>query len=693
MSFHRKLGLNIVGALIMLSSRAEIFVAPDGSDTDPGTAARPFRTLERARDEIRAIKKENAFPEGGVTVMIRAGEYTVQRTFHLTAEDSGAASAPVVYRAAGPEAPRFTGGIRLRPFTVVDDPAVLGRLPECARGRVWETDLTAAGVHDVPPFELGGFSSGRGFHTHPAMELFVNGEPMIWARWPNDGFVKAGEVPGPLTLKSWDNRPGAPHGRFRFEGDRPERWVDEPDAWLYGYWYWNWADSYERIERIDLEKREILLAEPWHRYGYREGQRYYALNLLCELDMPGEWHLDRERGKVYVYPKTDLNNATVELSVAAFPLMEIEGASHLRFQGLLWECGAADGVRIRGGEDCRLEGCTLRKMAGNAMEIHGGRRHAVQSCDIHTLGRGGIVLSGGDRKTLEPGEHLVENCRIHGLSRIDHTYTPAVLVSGVGNRIRHNHIHDVPSSAMRVNGNDHLVEFNEVHRVVLESDDQGAVDMWGDATYRGNVFRYNYWHHLGNWVRQGEEASRERAGIRLDDAISGVLIQGNVFHRCCATPTHFGAVQIHGGKENVIEGNLFMDCGAAVSFTPWGDKRWREFVANALDAPAIDRERYLERYPLLAQLEEGRDVNTVRGNAVLRCDQLFLRAPDNTESVDNREYPESAAFPEGPDGRLVWSTDEAEKFAVADIPFEKIGLYEDVWRSRRGQELVLQNQR
>ncbi len=33
--------------------------------------------------------------------------------------------------------------------------------------------------------------------------------------------------------------------------------------------------------------------------------------------------------------------------------------------------------------------------------------------------------------------------------------------------------------------------------VVTESDDQGAIDMWGDPTYRGNIFRYNYIHDVG----------------------------------------------------------------------------------------------------------------------------------------------------------------------------------------------------
>jgi hypothetical protein len=685
------------GCLVQTLSGAEpptpliLHVSVEGTDGGPGTEAHPFRTLERARDEIRVLKQRNQMPATGIEVWIHPGNYPVQQSFQLNAGDSGTASATIIYRAAGSQPPRFIGGARLRQFKIVDDAAVLRRLPESAHGQTWEADLAEAGVRNLIPFELGGFSSGRGFRTHPAMELFVNEEPMTPARWPNEGFVKTSDVPGPLTLPAWDRRPGTPEGRFNFEGDRPARWVNEPDAWLYGYWFWDWADSYEKIDRIDLEKREITLAKPWHGYGYRKDQRYHAVNMLSELDTPGEWYLDRARGRVYLFPKSDLSTAVVELSIAPFPLLEIQGAEHLHFQGLLWECGAADGIRIQGGESVRLIGCTIRKMAGNGIEIRGGRRHAVQSCDVHTMGRGGIVLAGGDRETLSPGEHLVENCHIHHLSRIDHTYTPGVWLDGVGNRIRHNLIHHVASSAMRIEGNDHLIEFNEAHRVVLESDDQGAVDMFGNPTYRGNVYRYNYWHHLGNWDRKGDDTHTQRAGIRLDDAICGVLVHGNIFQRCSTGRTHFGGVQIHGGKENVVQSNLFVNTGAAISFTPWGEKRWREFVAKSLSAPAIDRQLYLKRYPALAELTERHDVNAVRGNVALRCDTLFLRPPAGTEAADNREFPQGTEFPERPDGRLIWSAADAEKLGVGDIPFDSIGLYEDPSRVRWGSDWTLRS--
>ena len=154
-----------------------------------------------------------------------------------------------------------------------------------------------------------------------------------------------------------------------------------------------------------------------------------------------------------------------------------------------------------------------------------------------------------------------------------------------------------------------------------------------------------------------------------------------MFQRASAAPTHFGDVQIHGGKDNTVEANLFVDAGAAVSFSAWGDKRWRKFVAESLDDPAIDKDLYLERYPLLARLEEDHDAALVRDNVLVRCDAMFLREHKAVEAADNREYPESDAFMTDKSERLTWSATEAEELGVAHIPFDQIGLYKDAWRS------------
>ena len=655
------------------SPAVTLHVAPGGADSAPGTAERPFATLQRARDELRRLKAAGKLV-GGAAVLIHGGEYQVQSTFPLEAQDSGTEAAPIVYRAADGHQPVFRGGIRLSGFQLASDPSVLNRLPQEARGKVVALDVKKFGLKDLKPLLLGGFASGSGFKTYPVIELFFDGRAMPLARWPNEGFVRVADVAMPDDHRI-HGRKGSKTGRLVYEGERPQRWKDERDAMLYGYWFWDWADSYERIASIDTTKREIALATPYHRYGYRKDAPYYAVNLLAEIDVPGEWYLDRAAGILYFYPPSDPAGAVVELSTLDRPALQLENVSWVSFEGITWDLGCVDAIQIRGGENCLLAGCTVRRFGGNGMIVE-GRGHGVLSCDVYSMGRGGLVVSGGDRKTLAPGGCFVENCDIHDLSRVDHTYTPAVLLGGVGNRIAHNCLHHVNSSAIRLGGNDHVVEYNEVHHVVQESDDQGGVDMFGNPTFRGNVFRYNFWHHIGNQRNPSEEPDCGQAGIRLDDAISGQVVYGNVFWRCSAGKRGFGGVQIHGGKDNWIDNNLFIDCMAAVSFSPWDEGRWKEHTAHALQAGDVDASLYVERYPDLARLAEGANVNLIGRNLALRCGEFLRRDRGHAQLFANVAVDRDPGLTIA-DGDQVQTVDPAVAIhlGLEPIPMSQIGLY------------------
>ncbi len=661
-----------------------LHVSPSGTADGDGSEAKPYATLEQARDRMFEINRQTGILDGGLTVLVHGGKYIVRNTFVLGPEHSSSfEKVPIVYRAADGEAPVFCGGASLKDFVPVTDSAVLARLPEEARGRAMQCDLKAQGA-EVPqgPLMLGGMGSGNGFKTHPVPELFFNGEPMTMARWPNEDMMHVMDTcvqDGHQVI----GIPGSKVGRFVYEGDRPARWKDEKDALLYGYWFFDWADSYERIAGIDTDKHEITLAEPPHTYGYRKGARYYAVNLLSEMDQTGEWYLDRANSLLYFLPPSDPANAEVTLSLFAEPLLRMEGTARVQFEGLTWELASGDAIQVKDGTDCRFAGCIVRRCGGNGITITGGRNCGVLSCDIYSMGRGGTLITGGDRKTLTPGGHFVENCHIHHLSRIDHTYTPAAVVDGVGNRVAHNYMHDINSSAMRVNGNDHTVEYNEVCNVLLESDDQGGADLWGDPTYRGNVFRYNYWHHIGNWRRTGEDLSCGQAGIRLDDAISGVLIQGNIFYHCSAGKAGFGGVQIHGGKDNLLENNIFADCEQAVSFSPWGEKRWEAFTGKSMESPKIDADLYVKRYPELAKLNENVDVNTLRRNIVWKCGKFMLRDKGTNIQEGNILDPadESFANPEAGDFTVKPDAPAVKDAGFVPIPFDNIGLCKSAFRS------------
>jgi len=642
-------------SLAALPEPAAVFHVADGGATPAagdGSEAKPFRSLAQARHAIRALKKANdgKLPKGGVRVAVRGGVYPVRDTFELTAEDSGTAEAPVVYQARAGETPVFDGGVRIPAWRPISDAALREKLDPAIRARVVEADLKALGVKDL----------GDATDLRLRPELYCDGVPQTLARWPNEGFVKTGDVVGK-------------EAKFHYANDRPSRWLDEPDVRLYGYWFWDWFEQFQKVASIDPATRTFTLAPPRSQYGYRKGQRYYAVNIFRELDQPGEWYLDRRTGMVYWLPPDGVepSKAATTLSVLDRPFVALEGVEHVVLLGLSFQDGRGNGIQVDGGSDCLVAGCTLRRLGGDAIVVAGGLRHGIFGCTMHTLGCGGARVAGGDLKTLSPGGHVVENCTVFDISRTKRTYTPAVHLDGCGNRIAHNLFERIPSSAMRIEGNDQLIELNLIRHVVEESDDQGGLDMWGNPLYRGAVIRWNRWSDITGGTHCGA------AGVRLDDMISGVTVQGNVFERCGALL--FGAVQIHGGKENLVDGNLFLDCPAGVSFSRWGEKRWLASIERFLKQAGDPI--YLARYPDLARLKAAPDVSFVCRNVLVRCKTALLRDGGVERTALNLTADQPLDLNSLLDERALDGNPLFRRALFERIPLSEIGPYPHPWRA------------
>jgi hypothetical protein len=595
----------------------------------------------------------------------------------LTEADSGTAEAPIVYQACPGEAPRLSGGVELRGPSAVTDPKVLRRLPEVVRSHVCQIDLSDRGVTNYGSMGQRGYGRA-GYPTHPWVDVYIHGRPMQLARWPNEGFLKTGKILQDQAPSGAGNQSAV----IEYEGDRPRRWVGVDDAWMFGYWRRLWAARSIRVAAIDPERRLITTDQPAS-YGFREGQPYYCFNLLEELDVPGEWYLDRQSGVLYLYPPPDAGDMVVQFPLLSEPFVRMENASHVAFRGLTFELGRAEGCVIRGGTRNLVAGCIFRQLGANGLIVQGGSGHGVLGCDLHTLGAGGVRMSGGDRKTLTPGDHFVSNCHIHDFSRVDRVYAPAVHLDGVGNRISHNLFHDSPHHAIRVEGYEHVVEWNEIHSVVYEADDQAGIDIYGNPAYRGIILRYNFWHHIGS----GHHVAGQ-SGIRLDDFISRVLMYGNVFYR--ASGGRFGGIQIHGGKDNIADNNLLVDCKYAFSFSPWGTARWQARLASEQTRAVIRRggvdvrnPPHSTRYPDLAHMQRDADRNFVWRNAVARCGRFSVRERGVNQLVDNVAFGSDPGFaaPGRRDFRLLPDSTLYRRFGFRPIPFEQIGLYQDKYRA------------
>ena len=683
-------------------------VSPEGDDANPGTAERPFRTLESARDALRERRKNEPMPVGGVAIVLRGGVYPrLKQSFTLGAEDSGTAEAPIVYRATHGEKPILRGGKAIAGFTPLADTPATRRIPQAARSHVLQADLRAAGISDFGHLRPRGRGVGKlvGMEEPAHLELFFNRVPMSLARWPNDtpkmserfALVELGDQ---KTVRDGGRTIVKDSDVFYYSNPRQDAWAAEPDPWLFGYWQRAYFSSYRKILRIDTEKNQIqvdwnLAPKDKRRGDMVKGSGYQGMNLLCELDSPGEWYLDRGTGILYFWPPSPIKQAEAVVSVLEVPIVVTEGASNVVLRGLTIEAGRQHGVVVKDGENVLLAGCVIRDMGCKGADIIGGRGHALVGCDLAHLGDAGVKLTGGDLPTLRSSEHVVENCHIHHFAHWNRgAYQPGIEVDGVGVRMSHCLIHDAPHQGFLISGNDNVTEYCEIHDVTHEAGDAGAWYMYGGGgkalSERGQVVRYNYWHDLPYNETFKKYHCVCRMGVYIDNVNGGVTVYGNLFSRFDGSN---GAV-FFGGSDDIVENNVFHRCYTSICLN---DRSWVYAKAyKSIDAfmakMKVAEPPWSVRYPRLTTIKPHTEDLTliVRGNVVARnigldCDKFisgtattmrYARIERNWEKGDpGFRDADRGDFQLKPDSPVLATC------LFEPLPLDQMGLYQDELRA------------
>lgn len=666
----------------------EFYVAVQGNDADAGTMDKPFASLERARDAIREMKKAGLLT-APVTVHIRGGLYRRTQTFELKQEDGGTAATPIAYRACDREEVRLVGGrpIEVGWFTPVNDASVVERLDKDARGKLLQTDLKAHGITDLG--ELNGMAGG--------LKLFLGDRRLPLARWPNEGWALGRR--GRVTGRDKDGTPEiGDEGKecrtlaFHFSGKRPNRWHDLGDMWFCNFFWEEYCFHAWKAEHVDVDRQEIT-------FGHalidrlKDWLRFCAVNAIEEIDEPGEWYLDRKRGLLYLLPPDGFGNQPLFASTLQDTMISLDQASFITIRGLTLEAMRGLPIMVRGGSNVLVAGCTLRNAARGA-EFVGGTNNGIAGCDIYNLEASGLRLAGGDRKTLTPAGLYAVNNHIHHYGQCIKEWQPGVKVQGVGNRVAHCKIHHAPAYAISFDGNDHVFELNEMHDVDLEMSDVGVIGTGTDWTFRGNVIRHNFIHHIPERPYPGVVA------VYMDNGASSADIIGNVFYKLT------DGVLIGGGRDNLIENNVFIECRTPVKMDNRGlrwQTRWGHFkpggpMYKPLHEFRHDQPPWSTKYPKLARiLNENPQAplgNTLERNVSVRSgwrapeaecrktftvhiDRPYMTAKDNYVTDEDPGFADMA----GMDFRLRGDSIVYRKIpGFKKIPFDKIGLYPDEYR-------------
>ncbi len=586
-----------------------------------GTYQSPFSSISEATAAISALNENSLYPKDGVTVKIRKGTYEVNNAISLDASTSGKNSAPVKFEAYEDEKVVLTTSksFLLSEFDIADDE----RIDESLKGKIYSIDLSGCEIEGLGDYNVTGHSKTyldsfnlieENGYSLPI--ILNNDKQMVNARYPNGDYMAVGKViQNSDIIRNWmDDKIGTsdyveekdrnnPPKTMVFEVSESEerltKWKNASDAWVLGYWYYDWSDQTTPIASVDIENKTITTKYP-SAYGVRKDQRFYIYNLLEELDVPGEWYYDKNLSTLYVYPADTSDNAKISITYPISEAIKIENAKNIIIDGIDISGSGGRGINIANSSNITVRNCSVKNVSNVGITVAGGNNVLISNNKISKTGLKGISVSGGDYQTLTPCGHIVENNDISDFGRTVKTYESGISVSGVGITARNNLIYNGPHAGMIVGGNDCIIENNEIHSVLKEAADMGAIYSGRSMVRRGNKF-------IGNIIHDCDTTSTAGHGITaiyFDDQLCGQTVEDNIIYNFDGV-----GVFINGGRDNNVWNNTFSNLsGCGVSLNCAGRaKNWESEVnfeeRLGLTSVPYQSEAY-SKYPHLSDILE-----------------------------------------------------------------------------------------
>ena len=598
-----------------------------GSDVvGTGGLYSPVATLEKALEVVKT-EKTNGF-NGQAAILLGEGKYKVSSTVAVRSEnvpDGG-----LIIRSRDGEKAVFTAGtsFNVSDAVKVTDEAILGRLhSQVAKDNLYVLDLTTkidladiSAVNYPGTYKLDSMLSSTGLETTSSYETLVSfdNELMQVSRYPNSGYAAMGEiVDGGIVADSnmAVTKENLLKG-FAFKSDYENlaSWTNADQALIFGYFMYDWATQTVPLKEINTNGGTIRSKYP-SIYGVKEGGRYYVYNLLEEIDLEGEYFLDRNNGKLYFYkPATAKENSTITVANKYANIITVSGASNVTIDSVDFTMTKGVAVVVRGGSsNVVVSNCEISNTASGAIDVTGSN-NIVKNCYIHDV-NGGITLNSPNNTTaireMTASNNKAINNEIENFSIVNKTYTPAITLYGAGNQALNNEIHDSEHMAIRYNGYGHLIKENEVYNVCKEVDDSGAVYVGRTWTNRGTQVINNYFHDIYSTINSNNTV----AGIFLDDHFAGAYVEGNVFANIGGD-----GIRGNGGREHTITNNIFVNCAQRSVYMP--DNNYTEQTAASTYATQISgAESFIgnslweEKYPLMFTTDET-------GATVINIDEM-----------------------------------------------------------------------
>ncbi len=509
---------------------ADFYVSLDGNDDWSGKldspnsskSDGPFKTIKRAQQAVRELKKEVYKPEDvpidvryvgsphtfgsgkDILVLIREGYYQQKESLKFLPEDGGErveTEQPsgafefhklkdhfVTYAAYPEENPVISGG------SIISDWK--------KEGNIWQTNTNGIEVK----------------------KLIVDGKAELLARAPNTGYYVM-----PKAAKSTTE--------FYFKKGDIKAWPDMEENRIFMYLRWHYGIN--KIKEVDESKGMGVLETP------QDGivvisPRYYVENVKALLDTSGEWYYDKNSHDLFYIPSEDVKdpNSVVTVSPAISDLLIVKGepdkpVRNLRFYGLVFEGlnEGGKGLSFEYSNYCEVVDSEIRGMGGKGVFLGLGTFETkILSNRITQVDRGTIEIS-GDPLPKRAADIIRQNI-------ISHNYINDVGGNAVAVRntlfttISHNEIsnnkgryplyvggwHNVEES---LEGG-YVVEYNHLHHVQTLSDDSGVITSGGYT--HNSIIRNNLIHDVSRGM------FNDNVAIWFDNMSSGWVAEDNIYY-------------------------------------------------------------------------------------------------------------------------------------------------------------------
>lgn len=509
-----------------------LHVSIDGNDTLYGMNNSPVKTIARALELYKLGAAREIFVHQGV----------YEETILLDEAFSG-----ITLKGIG-EVTVKTDPVKipLSEFKLVQEDDILSSLPHTARGKVLYADFPDCNIEY--PSLMGSITK----QNESYYKVYQNGTELTNARYPNgEGFTIAS---GSLT----DTEDYSCEVIYYDDTEKLTRWNDAKDARVSIFRMCGYNMSNISLIKTDVNDKSITLDNPTGIKSHQViGDRFFVYNLIQELDIPGEWYIDRENERIYVFPIDDFNG--LEIATSTDSVIKIDNADNVLIENINFERTRGTGIEIRNADTVNIKNCNVDSAGKYGIFADGVTDTIIDGCEVSNISKGGIYVNYAayHDPDLKVQNNIIQNCDVYNIGT-ENFIAGGIYIGGTGNKVSGNTIHDTPHMAIWFDGNDNTVEYNEIYNALKYCDDAGIIYSNAGVYGFGSVVQYNYIHDCPTLNPNPTELYM----IYLDYTTSGTTVKNNIFDAGDNLYHSFGL--FGGGRNNVLDSNIFIGDAAFV---------------------------------------------------------------------------------------------------------------------------------